>query len=115
MMRPIVAITLVIFLSAWTFNAYACLVPLYNAGQAPMGCGSQPEHPVREYCDVFKTFSVEPTDYDSPWLDIPTSSLEETNAVLLVKTFNSTILVGLSNSVAPPVGEVLAKLTILRL
>jgi hypothetical protein len=114
-MRPIVAITLVIFLSAWTFNAYACLVPLYNAGQAPMGCGSQQEQPVREYCDVFKTFSVEHADDDYPWLDISTSSVEETHAVPLVKTSGRTSLFGFYESVAPPVGEVLAKLTILRL
>lgn len=70
MMRRIIAVTLLVLLFGLTFNAYACLVPLYNAGPAPMGCESPPDQPVREHCDVFKTFSVAHADHHHPWLVI---------------------------------------------
>ncbi|MGH7233455.1 MAG: hypothetical protein ACREJU_19145 [Nitrospiraceae bacterium] len=115
MIRRILAGTLPILLFGLTFNASACLVPLYNAGQAPMGCESPPDQPVREHCDVFKTFSVEHADHDHPWLDIQTESLGETIPVTLVNTPARTSRVRFHDSLAPPVGEVLAKLTVLRL
>lgn len=109
------SISLVGLLFGLTFNAYACLVPLYSAGQTPMGCESSPDQPVREHCDVFKAFSVEHADHDLPWLDVPTSSLEETISVTLPNTPVSTAFVRFHDNLAPPVGEVLAKLAVLRL
>ncbi len=107
--------SLVGLLFGLTFNAYACLVPLYSAGQAPMDCGSPSDQPVREYCDVFKTFSVEHADHHLPWLDVQTSSLEETNSLPLVTTPGITVLSRFYDSLAPPVNEFLAKLSVLRL
>ena len=53
------SISLVALLFGLTFNAYACLIPLYSVEQTPMGCESSPDQPARDYCDVFKTFSIE--------------------------------------------------------
>lgn len=39
------SIFLVVLLFGLTFNAYACLVPLYNIVQALMDCGSASDHP----------------------------------------------------------------------
>lgn len=110
----IISVTLVILLFGLTFNAYACLFPLYNAGQAPMGCGSPPEQPVREHCDVFKTLGVQHADQHHPWLDIQTSSLEQASAVSLVDS-PDIAPPRFYDSLAPPVDEVLAKLVVLRL
>ncbi|ALA59313.1 hypothetical protein [Nitrospira moscoviensis] len=110
----IISVSLVLILFGLTFNAYACLLPLFSAGQTPMGCGSSTDQPVREYCDVFKTFSVEHADQSHPWLDIQTSSLEQAIVVSLIDP------PGIApprfyDFLAPPVDEVLAKLTVLRL
>lgn len=68
------SISLVGLLFGMTFNAYACLVPLCSAASTPMDCGSPSDQPSREYCVVFKAFSVEHYDHNFSWLDVPTSS-----------------------------------------
>ncbi len=111
------SISLVALLFGMTFNAYACLVPLYSAGQTPMSCESSPDQPARDYCDVFKTFSVRHVDHDLSWLDIQSMPLGETISVLLMCPSNGKALSRLSESesIGPPVKEVLAKLVVLRL
>ena len=44
-----------------SFNAYACLVPLYGGGQVKTGsdCSMPQEQPAREQCDVFKTVGIQ--------------------------------------------------------
>ncbi len=115
MIMPGLSISLVGLLFGLTFNAYACLVPLYSAGQTPMSCESSPDEPAHDYCDIFKTFCVEHADHHLPWLDVPTSSLDETIAVTVPYTPVSTAFVRFHDNLAPPVSEVLAKLAILRL
>lgn len=55
-----VALTVIFLLSLVTFNAYACLVPLYSStldGKCPSS--HAPQTPT--LCDVFKTLGVEST------------------------------------------------------
>ena len=110
------SISLVALLFGLTFNAYACLIPLYSAEQTPMGCGS-PDQPARDYCDVFKTFSIEHADHDFSWLDTDSTSLGETISVSLMCPSDCMALSRLSGSesIGPPVEEVLARLVVLRL
>lgn len=117
MIERSLSISLVALLFGLTFNAYACLVPLYSAGQTPMGCESSPDQPVREHCDVFKAFSVEHADHDISWLDIQSMPLEETISVSLMYPSDCMALSrrSESESLGPPVEEVLAKLVVLRL
>lgn len=115
MMRRIMIVTLLILLFGLTFNAYACLVPLYDAGQAPMACGSTRDQPVREHCDVFKTLAIEHADHHSPWLHAQTSSLGETISARVINIPDTTRHFGFHDSLAPPVHELLAKLVVLRL
>jgi hypothetical protein len=51
----------VVFLLAFSFNAYACLLPLSGTTDASManGCSTPMEQPARQLCDAFKTLGVE--------------------------------------------------------
>ncbi|MBP8153742.1 MAG: hypothetical protein KAX87_00555 [Nitrospira sp.] len=59
--RSLLAGTIVVFLLAFSFNAYACLVPLSGTSDASManGCSTPIEQPARQLCDAFKTLGVE--------------------------------------------------------
>lgn len=50
-----------VFLLAFSFNAYACLVPLSGTTDGSManGCSTPIEQPARQLCDAFKTLGVE--------------------------------------------------------
>ena len=52
---------LILIFLGLSFNAYACLVPLYGATPATMGngCSDSQERPVRQFCDAFKTLGVQ--------------------------------------------------------
>jgi hypothetical protein len=58
--RSFLAGTIAVFLLAFSFNAYACLLPLSGTTDASManGCSTPAEQPVRQLCDAFKTLSV---------------------------------------------------------
>lgn len=57
----LLACTIVVFLLAFSFNAYACLVPLPGTSDASMtnGCSTPMEQSARQLCDAFKTLGVE--------------------------------------------------------
>lgn len=58
-----------VFLLAFSFNAYACLLPLPGLTDASManGCSAPVEQPVRQVCDVFKTLGVESSSQSAFW------------------------------------------------
>lgn len=53
--------TLILFLFVFSFNAYACLIPLSGTIATSManGCSTPEEQPVRQLCDAFTTLGVE--------------------------------------------------------
>ncbi len=53
-------LALVLLLLGFSFNAYACLVPLYGGASAAKGsdCSAPEEQSARQFCDTFKTFGV---------------------------------------------------------
>ncbi len=59
--RSILAGTIAVLLLAFSFNAYACLMPLSGSTYASManGCSTPMERPARQLCDAFKTLGVE--------------------------------------------------------
>ncbi len=65
--RSFLAATIAVFLLAFSFNAYACLLPLSGTTDASManGCSTPEEQPVRQLCDVFKTLGVESSQSSS--------------------------------------------------
>ena len=69
--RVFLAGTLVLLFLGLSFNAYACLVPLYGATAATMGngCSDPQEQPVRQFCDAFKTLGVQSSPELQPAID----------------------------------------------
>lgn len=59
--RSFLAAAIVVFLLAFSFNAYACVLPLSGTSDASManGCSTPVEQPDRQLCDAFKTLGVE--------------------------------------------------------
>ena len=53
--------TVAVFLMAFSFNAYACILPLSAISDASManGCSTPVEQPSRQLCDAFKILGVE--------------------------------------------------------
>jgi len=52
--------SLVLLLLIFSFNAYACLLPLFGLPQAAMGgsCADPQDQPVRQFCDTFTTLGL---------------------------------------------------------
>lgn len=69
-LRSFLAATIVVFLLAFSFNAYACLLPLSGTTDASManGCSAPVEQPSRQLCDAFKTLGVESSSQSSSLL-----------------------------------------------
>lgn len=65
--RSFLAATIAVFLLAFSFNAYACLLPLSGTTDAAManGCSTPVEQPVRQLCDAFKILGVESSSQSS--------------------------------------------------
>ncbi len=59
--RSFLAVTIMVFLLTFSFNAYACLLPLSGTTDASManGCSAPDEQSPRQLCDAFKTLGVE--------------------------------------------------------
>lgn len=69
--RVFLAGILVLLFLGLSFNAYACLVPVYGATAAAMGngCSDSQEQPVRQFCDAFKTLGVQASPELHPAID----------------------------------------------
>jgi hypothetical protein len=67
--RSFLAATIVVFLLTFSFNAYACLLPLPGLTDTSManGCSTPVEQPVRQLCDAFKTLGVESSSQSAFW------------------------------------------------
>ncbi len=59
--QSFLAASIAVFLLAFSFNAYACLLPLAGTTDASManGCSTPVEQPSRQLCDAFKILGVE--------------------------------------------------------
>ena len=63
-MRPFpkfLALFLISLFLAFSFNAYACLVPIYGGMQVSQGsdCTTPGEEPASQFCEGFKTLAVQ--------------------------------------------------------
>ncbi|MCP9456483.1 MAG: hypothetical protein NNA18_10300 [Nitrospira sp.] len=59
--RSFLAAMIAVLLLVFSFNAYACVLPLAGTTDASManGCSTPMEQPARPLCDAFKTLGVE--------------------------------------------------------
>ncbi len=61
MRRSLLALSLALFYLSLSFNAYACLLPLYGGVDVAKksDCTMPKEQPVRDACDAFKALVVQ--------------------------------------------------------
>jgi hypothetical protein len=57
----LLTVFLILLFSSLSFNAYACIIPLFGTTAASMGngCSVPEEHPIRQFCDAFTTLGVQ--------------------------------------------------------
>ena len=84
--RKLAVGALVFIFLALSFNAYACLLPVNGVTAAVMenGCSTPDEQPVHQFCDVFKTLSVQSAVELHPTIDFLTISSEDTVSLSLL-------------------------------
>ena len=69
--RLLLVVSLILLFASLSFNAYACLIPLFGTTATSMGngCPTSDEAPARQFCDAFKMLAVN-SPFDSyPDLD----------------------------------------------
>ena len=59
--QKLVALFLITLFLAFSFNAYACLVPIYGGMKVTQGsdCNKPGEEPASQFCDGFKSLAVQ--------------------------------------------------------
>lgn len=84
--RVLLAGTLLLLFLGLSFNAYACLVPLFGVADMAMGngCSDPEEQPVRQFCDAFKTLGVQASPQSQSAIDCQTVCPEDTASLLLL-------------------------------
>ncbi len=95
--RALLAISLITLLLAFSFNAYACLLPLYGGVATPQGsaCSAADEQPARQFCDTYKILGIPAAS------DLPLPTDEE--ASLLALSAPQALLSLLPDRVSHPV------------
>ena len=70
-------VVLVLLVQALTFNAYACLVPVFPDSTMDMGvdCSSQHSKSAREYCDTFKVVAIKAPPSAEKSITVPTEAV----------------------------------------
>lgn len=115
--RLILIISLILLFAGLSFNAYACLIPLFGTPAASMGagCSTPEETPVRQFCDTFKMMTVHTSSgsfhdvvYQAVHLDESASFSQLLNLRLTNHLFSD------HPEHAPPL-DVLLKTTVLRI
>ena len=71
--RAFVAVALLLLFFGFSFNAYACLIPLYGGASTGKGsdCSAPDEQSARQFCDAFKTLAVHTPPDLEPASDSP--------------------------------------------
>jgi len=81
----LVGALILIFLGL-SFNAYACVIPLFGAADSGMqnSCSDPQQQPVRQFCDAFKTLGVQASPQSQSAIDCQTVCPEDTASLLLL-------------------------------
>jgi len=109
--------TLVLLFLGLSFNAYACLVPLYGTTAATMGngCSDSQEQPVRQFCDAFKTLGLQASPELNPAIDSQTFGAEDTVWLSLLFSLTAQSSRAYAHPADGPPKDLLVETTVLRL
>ena len=109
---------LLLLFTGLTFNAYACLVPLFGTSASSWsinGCVLPHEQPVHQFCDGFKVLSVQSGGELDTGLDSQFISSEDTASLsLLLRAASTTSRLCAYLAEAPP-QDLLLKIAVLRI
>ncbi len=115
--RGFLAGFLVLLFLGLSFNAYACLVPLFGAADVTMGsgCSSPEEQSARQFCDAFTTLSVQTAPSALQAVDVSAHAVVSLELDTL-QTFISPLQLSAQPwSASPPTGDILSLTSVLRL
>lgn len=114
--RPLLVTVLVLLLQAFSFNAYACLLPVSAIAESGdmRDCPSSQEQAPRQLCDAFKTMGVPTSPELNPAFESQVLCPEESLSV--PPSLQSPALTkSLADHPAVPPQEVLVDTIVLRL
>jgi len=82
--RLLLIISLILLFATLSFNAYACVIPLFGTTATSMGngCSTSDESPVRQFCDAFKMLTVHNSSDSYSDSDYQALCSEETASLL---------------------------------
>ncbi len=99
----------------FSFNAHACLVPVYAVASMGNGCAEPEQEPVRQFCDTFKFLGPQSvSDFPHP---SPFHTLDAFSATPLTPSFPHSVMLVLAGLHVPrnaPL-DVLSRTTVLRI
>ncbi len=113
----LLALFLIVLFLAFSFNAYACLVPIYGGMKDNQGsdCTMPGEEPASHFCDGFKTLAVQ----SGP--DISSAGLSHfslggnTPSFFPEPVTSSHFLPLMSRMYLPPQGDILVLISVFRI
>ena len=113
----LLALVLIGLFLSFSFNAYACLVPVYGGMKVSQGsdCTTPGEKPASQFCDGFKTLAVQSSS------DIPSGGLSHVflsgNVPSLLPTpvANSQLFLLPAKEHLPPPGDILILISLFRI
>ena len=113
----LLALFLIVLFLAFSFNAYACLVPIYGGMKVHQGsdCTKPGEEPASQFCDGFKTLAVQSSS------DIPSGGLSHfvlagnTPSFFPTPVTSSQFLPLMSRLFLPPPGDILVLISVFRI
>jgi hypothetical protein len=116
-MRLNLIIIFLLLFTSQSFNAYACLVPVFGTPAALMGngCALPEQQAARHFCDGFKILSIQSGGELDPRLECQTVSSEDTASLsLLLRIASTTSPLNIHHVDVPP-QDVLLKISVLRI
>lgn len=115
--RRFLIIFLILLFAGVSFNAYACLVPLFGTADATMGngCATPEETPVRQFCDAFKMMTVHNSSGSYDDFSNQTFCPEESASLSQLLNFRATNHLTYSHPEHAPPRDVLLNTTVLRI
>ena len=115
--RRFLPIFLIVAFFVLSFNAYACLVPLFGTTASGMGngCSEHDEQPVRQFCDAFMTLSVQSAGEFHQSLDYQSVSAEDTASISLLQSVTLLVSHLYDHPAESPPQDLLLKISVFRI
>ena len=110
-------ISLILLFAGLSFNAYACIIPLFGTAAASMGngCPTSEESPARQFCETFKMLTVHNSSDSYSDSDYQALSPEESASFSQLLNLHATSHLTSDHPEHAPPRDVLLQTTVLRI